>query len=161
MKKIIITLFIISSFIISCKDNSKAAKPKSSTELSSERKAVNNDDKIDKFSNIYIYGTDAGSYFQTLYKLNKFDKMLEMTSNESIKKFGKEKILKFYSNDLKFSYKLGKLTSAKEIKEGVYTLIYISNINATKVKTEINITTENDSIKVILPEKLNDFPIIK
>jgi hypothetical protein len=46
------------------------------------------------FSNpSFMYGTNIGQYFQTLYRLGKYDEMLKFTSQESIKKYGKDKIL--------------------------------------------------------------------
>ncbi|HOD55376.1 MAG TPA: hypothetical protein PKJ08_12685, partial [Candidatus Cloacimonadota bacterium] len=63
-----------------------------------------------EFSEIYINGTDAGTYFQTLYKLNKYDEMIQITCTESLRKFGTAAVLEYYKNQMSFAYELGKLT---------------------------------------------------
>jgi hypothetical protein len=82
--------------------------------------------------------------------------MLAFTSKQSIELHGKDVILEYYEN-MKFGYKLGKLKKTHE-DEGIHTLVYISEINATDVKTSLKVVIENDSCKIVLPNKLKNFP---
>lgn len=109
------------------------------------------------FSNpMLIYGSDFGNFFKVLYAQGKFDEMLKFTSKTSIEKFGKDSILDFYKNDLKFGYEIGKPHS--QINSGdTITLNYNANIIATKRVVRISLLVENDTCKVVLPNNLNDF----
>lgn len=102
----------------------------------------------------FIYGTDFGNFFKTLYKHGKFNEMLKFTSTQSKKQFGEDVVLDFYKNQFDFGYDIGK----KPISNGTYgdiiTLNYRVNIMATKKIIRINIIIENDSCKIVLPEKL-------
>lgn len=113
------------------------------------------------FSKIYINGSDAGTYFQTLFKLNKFDEMIRHTSIESLRKHGYAAVYHYYRHQMRFAYDLGKLLTVIENPENTMTLIYLSNVMATEVKTEITIVYEDDMIKVMLPDTLDNFPVVK
>lgn len=104
----------------------------------------------------YYMGSSFGDYFQTLYKMDKFDEMLEVTSEKSIQEHGVEKILEFYKN-MDFAYELGVCTSFVENKDGTITLIYArGEKNATNYKTNIKLEREGDGYKVILPSELKN-----
>lgn len=102
-------------------------------------------------------GTDFGNFFNTLYKQGKFEDMLAFTSSQSINQFGKDVILEFYKNDLKFGYEIGKPHS-QSVAGNITTLNYDANIIATKKVIRISVVVENDSCKVVLPNNLHDFP---
>jgi len=115
-------------------------------------------DENKPFSNpAIIYGSDFGNYFRTLYKLGKYDEMISFTSSQSIEQFGEEAIIEFYKNDLDFGYEIGKPHS-KNISGNIITLNYEADIFATKKVVRIDIIIENDSCKIVLPNKLNNFP---
>lgn len=102
-------------------------------------------------------GSDFGNFFKTLYAQGKYDEMINFTSKVSIEKFGKEKIINFYKNDLKFGYEIGKPHS-QTVSGDTITLNYNANIIATKRVVRINVVVENDSCKILLPNNINNFP---
>jgi hypothetical protein len=100
------------------------------------------------FSNpSFMYGTNIGQYFQTLYRLGKYDDMLKFTSQESIKKYGKDKILDYYrSCDFGYKIKINNRT-----QDGKYIILsYDANIMATNRVIRIKTVVENDSAKIVL-----------
>lgn len=115
------------------------------------------DDKVKLNDPAVFAGSDFGTYFSTLYRLGKFDEMIAFTSSESIKQYGREKVLDFYKNDLKLGYDM-KLTS-KTVSGDTTTLNYDANIIATKRVIRIDVVVENDTCKVLLPNDLKKFPV--
>lgn len=103
-----------------------------------------------------IYGSSFGELFQALYRQGDFDQMMVFTHKESIKKHSREDIEKHYK-DMKFNFKLD-LHSSKKINDTTYVLNYTSNIIATRTIIRMTVGIENDSAKVILPDKLKQFP---
>jgi len=109
------------------------------------------------FSNPAImYGSDFGNFFKTLYRQGKFDDMISFTSQRSIDEFGEDNILEFYKNEMEFGYEIGKPQSQSKIGD-VITLNYDADIDATKVVVRLDIVVENDSCKIVLPNKLKNF----
>jgi hypothetical protein len=94
-----------------------------------------------------MYGTNIGQYFQTLYRLGKYDDMLKFTSQESIKKYGKDKILDYYRS-CDFGYKI-KINSRMQDDKYII-LSYDANIMATNRVIRIKTVVENDSAKIVL-----------
>jgi len=112
--------------------------------------------KLD-FSNPSVFmGSDFGRFFQKLQEDNKFDEMIAFTSSRSIEKFGKDAILEFYKNELDFRYDITP-RSIRNFGDTI-SLNYQANIIATKRVIRINVVVENDSCKIVLPDKLADFP---
>lgn len=149
-------LFIVTlSLLASCgKSNSEIELDN----LQKETRAHMNDLPMLDYSNPSVFmGSDFGNFFKTLYAQGKFDEMIKFTSKASIDKFGKDKVLDFYKNDLKFGYELGRPHS-KTIDGDIITLNYDANIIATKRVVRINIIVENDTCKIVLPSKLKSFP---
>jgi len=110
------------------------------------------------YSNPSVFmGTDFGNFFKMLYRQGRFEDMLLFTSSQSVEKFGRDAILDFYEKDFKFGYELGRLRS-ETIDGDVITLNYNANIIATKRVIRISVVVENDSCKIVLPNKLKDFP---
>jgi hypothetical protein len=100
-----------------------------------------------------IYGSDFMSFMQMLRKIGDYNMMLQFTSSESIKKFGKEKIKEYYQSKFTNMSKL-KLMSVVSNKNGYKTMNYINFNMATKTATSVNIVIENDTCKLVLPNDL-------
>lgn len=117
------------------------------------------DDSVElDYSNPTVFmGSDFGNFFKTLYAQGKFDEMIKFTSKTSLDKFGKDKVLDFYKNDIKFGYEIGTPHS-QTVNGDTITLNYNANIIATKRVVRISIVVENDSCKIVLPNKLTSFP---
>ena len=110
------------------------------------------------FSNpALIYGSDFGNFFQTLYIQGEYETMLAFTSQMSIDLHGEDVILEHYKK-MQFGYKLGKPKKMYD-EDGIKTLVYIAEINATEVRTHLDIVIENDSCKIIVYQDLEDFPM--
>jgi len=103
-------------------------------------------------------GTDFGNFFKTLYKHGRFEDMLAFTSSKSVEKFGRDVVLEFYKNELKFGYELGDKPISQFTSDDIITLNYNANIIATKRVVRINVVIENDSCKIVLPNDLKNFP---
>lgn len=95
----------------------------------------------------FIYGTSLGEMIQTFYKLGKYNEMIKFTSNETIKKYGKEKVLDYYENcDFGYKLKINNKTS-----EGKYIILhYSAQILATNKIIRIKCVVENDTSKIVL-----------
>ncbi len=158
MKKI---LFILSVLILaSCGQGNVEPQNKDSVSYA-EIKEVDTIQSVD-INPVFMVtrelaGTDFGNFFKTLYTQGKYDDMIKFTSKSSLDKFGEEKVLEFYKNDLKFGYELGKPHS-QTIDGDTITLNYDANIIATKRVVRIKVLIENDSCKIVLPNKLTNFP---
>lgn len=112
-----------------------------------------------RYSNpFFIDGSSFGNFFQTMYKHGKFKDMLAFTSKESVDKFGIEKILAFYENELKFGYDIGKRAISSGTDGDVVILNYKSDVIATKRIIRMKVVVENDSVKIVLPDNLKNFP---
>lgn len=151
-------LFIVTLFVLT-----SCGESKSETEFHNLQKEANvhmNDMPGPDFdySNPTVFmGSDFGNFFKILYAQGKFDEMIKFTSKASIDKFGKDKVLDFYKNDLKFGYEIGKPHS-QTVSGDTITLNYDANIIATKRVVRINVVIENDSCKIVLPDNLKNFP---
>jgi hypothetical protein len=106
----------------------------------------------------FIYGTDFGNFFQTMYIHGKFDQMIAFTSAQSKSQFGEDVILDFYKNELEFGYDIGKYPLSNGTSGDIITINYEADIMATKKIVRINVIVENDSCKIVLPNNLKDFP---
>lgn len=103
---------------------------------------------VKPFSNpAFMYGTDLGTFLQVYYKLGKFDQMLNFTASESIKKYGKEKILNYYEN-CKFGYEIKLMAMSGDGKYKI--LSYNAKIMATNNVIRIKAIVENDTAKIVL-----------
>lgn len=100
------------------------------------------------FNNPAMFGgCSFGNYFQKLYKTGQFDEMMKYTSSESIKKFGKDKILTFYKS-MDFGY---KIDLKSQIKDGnTIILNYESEKYATKMMMRMNVIVEKDTCRILL-----------
>lgn len=96
---------------------------------------------------VLYQGSTFGQYFQILHKTGNYNDMLAVTSEGSLKKHGKEKILNFYQ-EMEFSYPL----KLKAFKNGI--LFYETEINATKKTIQILVVIENGNCRIHF-DKLN------
>jgi hypothetical protein len=90
---------------------------------------------------IYL-GTTFGHYFQVLYRQGRYTEMLEVTSSTTIKKFGRDRLLRFFE-EMDFSYRI-KLKSLSET-----TLFYETKIFGTKRTLKFHYCIENGKCKVV------------
>lgn len=131
--------------------------------LKVSNKVLENKTMLPKLNNPAVFlGSSFGIYFQSLYRLNQYEKMMVFTSIGSRKKYSDISIKKFYSESFYFDFTLGKLTSIK--KEGnTLELIYANGkIEGTSNrKIIIPILIENDSCKVILKSLTNPFKFLR
>jgi len=106
------------------------------------------------FSNpILMYGSDFLTMFKSFRKMGKFDDMIAFTSKSSIDVHGVDAIRNFYANKYKNMSNV-KLKNTVNNSDGTITLFY-TNINmATKNAINITVAIENDTAKIILPNKL-------
>lgn len=136
MKKLALIILICIFALVSCKTTSAQTSTK-------------------PFSNpAIIYGTDFLTYFKTLRGLGNYAEMLKFTTSKSIEKHGKNAIMVFYVERCKNMSKV-KLVNITSNSDGTKTLNYINDVVATKNTFSINVIIENDSCKIILPEKLD------
>jgi len=94
-----------------------------------------------------IYGSDFGNFFKTMYVQQNYDTLLYYTSKKSIKKFGKENLLKYYK-DIDFAYVM-KLKS-KTVHNDTITLSYVAMINATQRIVKLDVVVENDTCRLLV-----------
>jgi len=150
-------LFIATLFVLTSCDGVNVGPGPGPLEDEKVEEEKVEEEKLD-FSNPSVFmGSDFGNFFKILYAQGKYDEMIKFTSKTSIDKFGKDKVLEFYKNDLKFGYEIGKPHS-KTVSGDTITLNYNANIVATKKVVRIKVIVENDSCKIVLPEKINNFP---
>ena len=155
MKKIFYILLIASFASCDSVNVSKDKETNSKNQVSADVES----DVLTPYKNpFFIYGSDFGNFFQTMYKLGNYDQMIAFTSKESVDKFGKDVTLDFYKNKLDFGYDIGKYPLSNNVSGNVVTINYEANIMATKKIIRLNVVVENDSCKIVLPENLNKFP---
>jgi len=114
--------------------------------------------EIKPFSNpAYMKGSDFGHMFQSYYRAQNYELMLAFTSSESIELHGEDVLIEHYEN-MEFGFKLGELKSIQESEDGIITMFYLSNIDATDVRTILHVVVENDSCKMIVHQDIENFP---
>ena len=143
MKSITLLFLVIISF--------GACKPKSDKESKPVVVAETKQEPSKPYSNpALIYGSSFGHYFQTLYRNNQFEQMICFTSDKSLQRFGKEKVLDYYKHNFKLDYELGKLSNVITQNGITYLTYTCATIQATRRKLVIPCVIENDSLKIIL-----------
>ena len=148
----LISLQLIVSTLSSCTNvnspvtKTKKAKENSETQPIEKENADEKTDPFDMSNPAFMMGTNLGILFKTYYKVGDYSKMLTYTSSATIKKYGKEKLLKIYRNlDLGHDMKLTNMTS--EVNEKI--LHYEIVINATKQVKRLHVVIENDTARVV------------
>lgn len=95
----------------------------------------------------FMMGTNFGQFFQTLYRLGNYEEMLKFTSSESIKKYGSDRILDYYS-ECDFGY---QMKIVNKVPQGnYYILSYKATVMATTKIVRIKTIVENDTAKIVL-----------
>lgn len=119
----------------------------------SEPKKLEIEQEVEKpYSNpAIIYGSDFMSFMQSLRKIGNYENMLCFTASESVQKFGKEKIKKYYEEKFTNMSKLD-LKSITDNSDGTKTMNYVNLSVATKSATSVNVIIENDSCKLIITD---------
>lgn len=146
--KNLILIFGLVLFLASC-GTKKTEDKVVNTKVSAPAEA-----KLDFSDPARVGGSSFGEFFISMIKTQNFDMALKFTSKESIDKFGAQAILEKYKG-FSFNY---KLTLASSVKEGdTYTLKYTTNEYATGKFKTMTVVVENDSCKLVLPEKIEDF----
>lgn len=97
---------------------------------------------------VLIMGSTFGHYFQSLYKLGKYDEMVKFTTVESVAAMGGPEAVKKMYSKLKFAYDM-RLKS-KSISGDTIILNYEAGIYATKHMVRIPVKIENDTTKLIV-----------
>jgi len=151
MKKLI---FISAVFLFASCNEAIELKDSKSIKKNIEK----TEEKISYENPRIIGGASFGIFFQTLYKLGDFNKMLAFTSSESVEKHGKKRVMEFYKTELDFGYNIEKGAISEKIEGDTVTLSYNANIMATNKVIRVNVVIENDSAKIVLPDNLRDFP---
>lgn len=108
---------------------------------------------------VLIYGSSFGHYFQTLYKLSKYEEMIKFTSSKTIAKYGRGKLLNMYEK-LDFAIPLKLINMTNDSTTGNFQLTYETSIVATNRIFRMQVRLENDSAKLLSCD-LKGFPFIK
>ena len=101
-----------------------------------------------------ILGSNFGNFFVSMIRTQNYDMALKFTSKASIEKFGIDKIKEKYKG-FNFNYKLFQKSESREGE--LVTIVYSTKEQATNKFKKITISIENDTCKVVLPEKLDEF----
>jgi hypothetical protein len=98
-----------------------------------------------------VCGSTWGNVFQQYYKLGDFSAMLKLTSDLSLKKYGKYEIITYYKH-MNFGYKI-KLISWNKT-DSSYSLNYETVINATQIIIRMELIA-GDTAKLLLPDNFH------
>jgi hypothetical protein len=152
MKNLIPLLLVF--ILVSCEAENVEKVENETVETKKEVKAsIEKKVSIGEFSNpAIIYGTDFLSFFKSLKKLGQYNKMLDFTCSESVKKYGKEELLKFYKNDF-VNMSNSSLKNMEKLDNDTYVMYYLNSEFATKKAFEIKVKVENDSTKLFFENK--------
>ena len=103
-----------------------------------------------------LYGGGSGifRYFLSLLRTMRFEDALLITAKSSLHKHGKAKIHAFYKS-INTDYSPVLLSSVKQ--DSVTTLRFKVNRYATKRYVTLNTVNEADSVRIVLPDKLEEF----
>lgn len=146
--KYTLALIAISILLTGCKDTPKD-KGKAKTETNSKAKNIssNNSQQFDNMTNPAIMmGSDLGSLIRKAYQVGDYDLMLQFTSQETIDKFGRDSLRKWYSNlDMGMDISLKSVT---EEKDGLLIMHYETIEKATKVMRRLPVVIEGDTAKI-------------
>lgn len=105
------------------------------------------------FSNpAFFAGSNFGEAFISMFK-NQSDLAVKFTSKGSLEKFGVDKVRDKYES-FAYNYTL-TLASVKTVNDTT-TLKFTTNEHATGKFKTMKVVIENDSCKLVLPDKLDD-----
>jgi hypothetical protein len=107
---------------------------------------------------VLIYGSSFLAFFRRLFLTNQFEKMADFTCEETLSRFGREKVLAFYqSRYFNLSFQINKLTNMYSRNDTIY-LTYLANVMATSKKVVVMCKIQNDSCKILLPSLSKSYP---
>lgn len=102
----------------------------------------------------FLFGKPFIEQFQKLYNKSQYELMVQYTSDKSISKFGKEAILNYYKDYIKFSYPLiyrNSTVSFFEKRDTVYNFDYFVQVDYTEKKAvTFHVIIENGTSKILL-----------
>lgn len=104
-----------------------------------------------------INGSSFGHYFQSIYRLGRYEDMTKFTASGCVYKYGQEQLESYYQNKFKFDFELGKLSNLTRKGDTFFLSYSKAQIDATRRLIRIEVTAENDSAKLIL-SNLNENP---
>jgi len=104
-----------------------------------------------------VQGSEYQNFFKTYCVYKQYNYLIQYTSKESIKKFGKERIIKLYSN-LKVEPKR-KWEYVNVIVNGNRAQYFftISLQGATTKTVHFDLIKEEGKWKILIPQKINSF----
>lgn len=152
--KNLILIFGLVLFLASCgtkKTEDKVVNTKVSAPAPAPAEA-----KIDFSDPARMGGSNFGAFFIAMIRCQDYDRALKFTSKGSIEKFGADKIKEYYQTE-NFRGCFNLLLVSKTEENGVITLKFTANEFATNRFKEMKVVVENDSCKLVLPEKIEDF----
>jgi len=132
--------------LFSCNEREQNIAPSPSSFPTKEIKQVDR-----PYSNpCLLYGSSFPCYMQQLWKLGNYKAMLNFTSSESIKKHGRERLLKAYK-ELQFGFAI-KLKNKIENPDRTISLRCSGLKFATQHYFTMNVKIENDSTKLLIED---------
>jgi hypothetical protein len=152
----IIPILILS---VSCTEREKTTATNSMSLATIKQDVIKKESVEKPYNNaVFVCGSSFGIFFQSLYRLNKHEDMLQFTSQKSRKQFGDKAILEFYRNNYEFDFQLNKLTSIHKKKGETSYLVYANAIIlGTRRKVVLETVNENDSIHLVIRKLKNPF----
>jgi len=147
-------LTVLTLFLGSCENSTVDSKEYSAVKFNEDIDAtpvsIEKKEKTIDFSNpAFFGGSDFGSYIRVLYTQGKFDEIVNVTSKETIDKFGKENLIKFYKN-MSFGYELKLNSQSFNKQDSTIVLNYMTNIIATKRVIRMKTKVENDTVRLVI-----------
>lgn len=97
-----------------------------------------------------IYGSSFAAFFQSIYRSNNYALMLAFTSERTLNRFGKAKVLSYYQHGFQFDYKLGQLSNITYAGDTILLTYSKAYIFATRRKIVVPCVVEWDSVKMLL-----------
>lgn len=108
-----------------------------------------------------VFGSSFGNYFQSLYRIGRYDDLVKLTCMSSRKKYGDEKLRQFYEHVFHFDFQLGKLTAIKKSGDTINLIYSKAIILGTKRKITIPVIIQNDSCFIVISSLKTPFPYLQ
>lgn len=144
--KLFVAIILVSGFS-ACNNKSETTKSGSSNSTALANNSTSITDKPLLNNPVLMNGSSFGHFFQSLYKIGRFEDLVKFTASQTLNEIGKDKILDAYKS-MEFAYKL-ELKSKQDNPDSTITLNYISHQFATPKVVRMIVTVENDSVKLV------------
>ena len=136
IKLIVMVIFV---FVVGCKNETTKKEQTKNDSKSAKKETL-------KFDNpVFFMGSSFPAFMQSHQKIGNYSEMLKYTSKNTLKKFGKDRLLDFYKQ-MEFSYPL-KLKAIKKI-DGYSIVFFQTTIQATVQTIKIMVSVENDTCRI-------------